>query len=113
MKKDKNAARINFNIDFNNDIIIDGKDFINSEIIVFGDRKGQIKQIKEEIYEKTKTLTDSEKIKLNLVFKQLESIMLEMSEEVPQQKVSMDQYKIELYYSPAPQLTTIMRKQKR
>jgi len=113
MKKEKNAARIVFNVDFNNDIIIDGKDFISSEIFVFGDRKGQIKQIKEDILEKTQSLTDSDKIKLNLVFKQVESIMLEMSEEVMQQKVSMDKYKIELYYSPAPQLTNIMRKQKR
>lgn len=113
MKKEKYGARIIFNIDFKNDILIEGKDFLTGEILVYGDKKDQFKQLKEEVLNKSEYLNDSEKIKLNLVFKQLEDIMTNMSEEIKQQSTSIDKYKVELYYSPSPQYTAIMKKQKR
>lgn len=113
MKKEKYGARIIFNIDFKNDILIEGKDFLTGEILVYGDKKDQFKQLKEEVLNKSESLNDSEKIKLNLVFKQLEDIMTNMSEEIKQQSTSIDKYKVELYYSPSPQYTAIMKKQKR
>ncbi len=113
MKKEKYGARIIFNIDFKNDILIEGKDFLTGEILVYGDKKDQFKQLKEEVLNKSESLNDSEKIKLNLVFKQLEDIMTNMNEEIKQQSTSIDKYKVELYYSPSPQYTAIMKKQKR
>lgn len=110
--KEKNGARIVVNIDFKGDIIIDKRDFFTEELFVFGDREEQLKQVKEAILEKTKDLNEIDKIKLTLVFKQLESIMLSMDSEMKQQSTSMDKYTIELYYSPSPQYTSIMKKQK-